>query len=76
MPSKNPRINVVFDRPLYDSVKKLAEKEKNSLSAEVQFLVREAMELYEDTGLVGFAESREKSLKGRKLLSHKQVWGK
>lgn len=74
MSTKKPRINVVFDDAVYKNLKQMAEKENVSLSAEVQFLVKEAMEVYEDAGLAKIADDREKKLKGKKLLSHKQAW--
>jgi len=44
MPTKNPRINVVLEKPLYDSVRRLAEKEDVSLSLKIRDLVRAALE--------------------------------
>ena len=62
MPTKNPRINVVLEKPLYDSVRRLAEKEDVSLSLKIRDLVRAALEAEEDAALAQFAEKREKSL--------------
>ena len=75
MPTKNPRINVVLERPLYDSVRRLAEKEDISLSLKIRDLVRAALEAEEDAALAEFAEEREKSFKGSRAFTHKQVWG-
>ena len=75
MPTKNPRINVVLEKPLYDSVRRLAEKEEISLSLKIRDLVREALEAEEDAALAQFAEEREKSFKRSRALTHKQVWG-
>ena len=75
MPTKNPRINVVLEKPLYDSVRRLAEKEEISLSLKIRDLVREALEAEEDAALAKFAEEREKSFKRSRALTHKQVWG-
>ena len=75
MPTKNPRINVVLERPLYDSVRRLAEKEDISLSLKIRDLVRQALEAEEDAALAQFAEEREKSFKRTRALTHKQVWG-
>lgn len=74
MPAKNPRINVVLEKPLYNSVQHLAEKEGVSLSLKVRDLIREALELYEDEALSRFAEKREKTFIRSKSLSHKEVW--
>ena len=75
MPTKNPRINVVLEKPLYDSVRRLAEKEDVSLSLKIRDLVRQALEAEEDTALARFAEEREKSFKRSRAFTHKQVWG-
>jgi len=75
MPTKNPRINVVLEKPLYDSVRRLAEKEDVSLSLKIRDLVRAALEVEEDAALAQFAEEREKSFKRSRALTHKQVWG-
>jgi len=75
MPTKNPRINVVLEKPLYDSVRRLAEKEDVSLSLKIRDLVRAALEAEEDAALAQFAEEREKSFKRSRAFTHKQVWG-
>ena len=75
MPTKNPRINVVLERPLYDSVRRLAEKEDISLSLKIRDLVRQALEAEEDAALAQFAEEREKSFKRSRAFTHKQGWG-
>jgi len=36
MPTKNPRINVVLEKPLYNSIERLAKKEGVSLSLKVR----------------------------------------
>jgi hypothetical protein len=74
MPARNPRINVVLDRPLYSSVQHLADKEGVSLSLKVRDLIKEALELHEDEVLSRFAEQREKSFTKSKSLTHKEVW--
>lgn len=74
MPTKNPRINVVMEKPLYYRVKHLAERDNTSLSLKVRDLVREALELEEDIELAKFAEKREKTFKRVKALRHKDVW--
>ena len=74
MPTKNPRINVVFEAPLFQAVSKLARKEGVSLSLKVRDLVREAVELYEDEYLSALAQAHEASFHHSKALSHDQVW--
>ena len=45
MPAKNPRINVVFEKPRYNSIKRLARRDGVSLSLKVRDLVKEALEM-------------------------------
>lgn len=74
MPTKNPRINVVLEKPLYNHVESLAKREGVSLSLKVRDLVKEALELEEDAALTEFAESREKTFVITKALKHNEVW--
>jgi hypothetical protein len=74
MATKNPRINVVLEKPIYESIETMAKRDKTSLSSEVNYLVREAIELYEDTALAKIADSRARNPKKKKLLTHKEVW--
>ena len=75
MPTKNPRINVVLEKPLYESIRRMAKKEDVSLSLKIRDLVREALEAEEDAALAQFAEERERSFKRSRALTHKRVWG-
>lgn len=43
MPTKNPRLHVVVERPLFNSLKVLAKKNGLSLSLEARELIREAL---------------------------------
>jgi hypothetical protein len=74
MPTKNPRINVVLDQPLYHSIRFLAKKEGVSLSTKLKDLVKEAIDVHEDLYLATFAGKREKSFKETKALKHEEVW--
>lgn len=75
MPAVNPRINVVVEKSLYEIIHNMAKESGISMATVMRDLVREAIELREDSALVAWAEDREKKLKGRRLLSHKEVWG-
>ena len=75
MPAKNPRINVVLEKPLYDSVRRLAAKEEISLSLKIRDLVKDALDAQEDVVLADVAEERAKTFRRARGLSHKQVWG-
>ena len=51
MPSTHPRINIVLEPRFYRAVKRLADRDRVSLSRKVRDLVREALELVEDAAL-------------------------
>lgn len=74
MPARNPRVNVVLERPVYDVVKRLARRERISLSLKVRDLVRQALETEEDEALISLAQTRERTFDRRTAVSHKQVW--
>jgi len=74
MPAKNPRINVVLEKPLYNALHDLAEDEGVSMSMLMRDLVKEALELREDRALADLATEREKGFDRSKALSHEEVW--
>lgn len=74
MPTSNPRINVVLEKPIYKSIKELAKRDGVSMSLKVRDMVKEAIEIEEDIGLARIAEKREKSFTKSGALKHKEVW--
>lgn len=74
MPTRNPRINVVLEEPLYATIERLAKRDKVSLSLKVRDLVKEALEIEEDIALSVFAEERERTLRKATALKHNEVW--
>ena len=74
MPAKNPRINVVLEKPLYSAVHSLAQDQGISMSMLMRDLVREALELREDQALAEFAAEREASFDRKDALTHDAVW--
>lgn len=76
MPARNPRVNVVLERPLYDVVKRLARRDRISMSSKVRDLVGRALEAEEDAALAVLAERREGTFDRAQALSHQQVWEK
>ncbi len=74
MPTKNPRINVVLEKPLYDSVGKLAKEDGVSLSMEIRDLVKVALDLREDVELGEIAEARNKTFRRKEALKHDEVF--
>jgi len=75
MPTKNARVNVVLEKPLYAAVDEIAKRQGLSRSMVVRDLVREAIELREDLALAAFAERREKSFNVKETITHEDVWG-
>ncbi len=74
MPAKNPRVNVVLERPLYDALGRLARREGSSLSTNARDLLRDVLETYEDLTLARIAQERERSLGQSAGLSDDAVW--
>lgn len=75
MPAKNPRVNVVLEKPVYSALHDLAETEGVSMSMLMRDLVKEALDLREDRALADFAAEREKDFDRKKALDHDEVWG-
>lgn len=76
MATKMPRLNVVMEQPIYFAVVELARRDGVSLSLKARELIKQAIEFCEDIHWSRQASLREKSLRHRKTLSHKAVWGK
>lgn len=74
MPTANPRVNVVLEKPLYEGLRRWAKRDRVSLSMKVRDLVKEALEEEEDRALVRFAEEREKTFDRAKALTHTEMW--
>jgi len=74
MSTKNPRLNVVLEPPIYRTLRRLAEKDGVSLSLKARDLIRLALEYCEDLYWTRTANDREKTLARKKPLTHKEVW--
>jgi hypothetical protein len=74
MPTKQPRVNVVLERPLYTALLRSAARDGVSLSLKARDLLKAALEIEEDVLLARVAEERDRSLRRRKPLTHSQVW--
>jgi len=74
MPTKNPRVNIVVEPPLYSVMHDLATSEGVSMSTIARDLIREAIDLREDVALSSFADTRMKTFDRKKALSHEDVW--
>jgi len=75
VPTKNPRINVALEKPIYLLIEKLARQRGLSLSMVTRDLIRDALEIQEDAVLSAIAEERETTLTDRETLTHDEVWG-
>lgn len=74
VPAKNPRVNVVLERPLYEVLSRVAKRDGASLSLKARDLLRDALETYEDLALDRIAETRERTFDRSRALSHREVW--
>jgi len=74
MPTKNPRVNIVVEPPLYSVMHELATNEGISMSTIARDLIREAIDLREDAALAAFADTRMKSFNKKVALSNEDVW--
>jgi predicted DNA-binding protein len=74
MPTSNPRINVVLEKPIYKQIESLAKRDGVSLSLKVRDLVKKAIEIEEDIGLAEIAGKREKGFSKSKALKHSDIW--
>ncbi|HEX3034487.1 MAG TPA: antitoxin, RHH family protein [Thermodesulfobacteriota bacterium] len=74
MPAKNPRINIVLEKPIYEAIKRIAKKEGVSISLKARDLLREALEIHEDRILEDIAYEREKTFNRKKALTHDEMW--
>jgi hypothetical protein len=75
MPTKNPRIHIVCEEPLYYEISKIAKAESISLSAVAHDLIKEALELREDQALAEIADERAKTFRRKDALTFQQVFG-
>ena len=74
MPTKNPRINVAIEPPIYSLIEKIAHEQGISMSMVTRDLIRKALEIHEDAILSRFAEEREATLGSSETLTHSEVW--
>ena len=74
MPAKNPRVNVVLERPLYEALSRVAKRDGASLSLKARDLLRDALETYDDLALDRMAEERDRTFDRSRAHSHREVW--
>jgi hypothetical protein len=61
MPAIQPRLTAVVERPLYEVVELLAQRDRVSLSQKVRDLLWGALELFEDASLETLVEKRRRT---------------
>ena len=74
MPSANPRINVVCEKPLYTAIAEIAARDGASLSSVAHDLLLESLELREDIALSRVADKRAAGFDRTKALTADQVF--
>jgi len=74
MPAKNPRVNVVMERPAYYALTRLARRDGASISLKARDLIREGLEIHEDRVLAQIAGERDRTFTRSRALSHAEVW--
>ena len=74
MPTKNPRLNVVLEHEVYQTLSKIAKKKGISLSLLARDLIKESLDIYEDIYWNEVAEKRDETFSYEKALSHKDIW--
>ncbi len=72
MPTAKKRINLTVEDDIFESLNKIAKKEKTSIAGISHLLLEKALELQEDFyfSKVGEARLAEKS----KKVSHEDIW--
>jgi hypothetical protein len=74
MSTKQPRLNVVLEPSIYETLYKMSQKEGLSMSLVARDLLREALTIHEDAYWAKSAAEREKSLSQKKPVRHRDVW--
>ena len=74
MTTKQPRLNVVLEPSIYETLYKMSKKEGLSMSLVARDLLREALTIHEDAFWAKSATEREKSLSKKKPVRHRDVW--
>jgi len=74
MSTKQPRLNVVLEPSIYETLYKMSKREGLSMSLVARDLLREALTIHEDAYWAKSAGEREKSLSKKKIVRHRDVW--
>lgn len=74
MATKNPRLNVVLDREIFEALEAISRKKGISRSLLARDLIKKALEIYEDIYWDKEAEKRDKSFSKKDALQHNEIW--
>lgn len=74
MPTTKPRVNVALEKPLFQEIKELAERNGNTLSMQIRDLIYEALDIEEDRVLAKWAGDRARTFHSEKARHHDTVW--
>lgn len=74
MTVKTPNLTIKLEPRLYQTLNRLAHREKISLSLIARDLIKEALEIYEDRHWQKEAQKRESTFSRKKSLSHDETW--
>lgn len=74
MPTIQPRLNVVLEPAVYAGIARMASRQGISRSLVARDLLKEALEMHEDSFLQEGAAARTKTFDRTKALTHKEVW--
>jgi len=73
MPTAKKRINLTVEDDVFESLNKIARKEKTSVASISHLLLEKALELQEDFYFSKVGEAR--LTKKSKKVSHEDIWG-
>ncbi len=74
LPTKHPRLTIVLEKEIYDTIKHLARIKRVSMSTIVSDLLKIALELKEDILISNFVDNR--NIDENCLLGHEETWEK
>ena len=72
MPTKHPRLNVVLNVDIYETIERISQQEGKSMSVVAKELMEDALEKHEDLLLSEMAMKRE--AKSKKTIGHDKAW--
>jgi len=74
MPAKNPRLNVVLDKEIFEVLDEISRRKGISRSLLARDLIKEALDVYGDVHWDQVARKRDEDFSLKTALSHDEVW--